>query len=101
MGIVASMSLEARIERLELHNRLLRLTLVALATGLVTCGGVTANYERLNAAQVHTPLLVISKGSLVFQGEQRVALDAERTAKLLALLDPGTDETTPQQPDAP
>jgi hypothetical protein len=83
--------LESRVARLERHNRLLRTSIALGAISLVTCGGITSNYERVNTrtlvivSQENQPKISFSPRGITFHDtDPPVTLDAETLAKLLA-----------------
>lgn len=84
-------TLESRVAVLERHNRALRASLLLTAIGLVTCGGVTSNYERVNTntlvivdANDRPVITLASNGTINFADPKGpVVLDAKTLAKLL------------------
>lgn len=85
-------TLESRIAALEHQNRLLRSTLLLSVVGLVTCGGVTSNYERVNTNtlvivddQDQRKITLAANGQITFHGPGApVVLDGETLSSLLA-----------------
>ncbi len=72
-------TVHARLDRLELQNRLLRATLGLGAIAVLSCGGLKANYERL---QVNT-LVVMDR-------DERAKITLSSDGRLV-LHDPGGD----------
>lgn len=89
------MPTDPRLAALEHQNRLLRSTLFLSIIALVTCGGVTSDYERVNTnylvivdAQGQPTITLTSDGggTITFHGATSSAvLDAEAVAELLAV----------------
>jgi hypothetical protein len=85
-------TLESRIATLERQNHFLRTLFAVTAIALVTCGGVTSNYELVNTNQLvivdhqNQPKITLSSnGTITFQHPTTpVVLDANTLAKLLA-----------------
>jgi hypothetical protein len=93
--LAAMSSLEARIARLERHNRFLRAAWLLSAIAVVSCGsGTWARYGHIDTQKLvivdasEKPLITLADdGTLTFHaGTQPVVLDAETCAKLLATL---------------
>jgi hypothetical protein len=81
--------LESRIARLERQNRLLRASFVLGAITLVTCGGITSNYERVNTrilvieSTSKEPKITLSASGITFHdANPPVVLDAGTLAEL-------------------
>lgn len=95
-------TLESRVARLERHNRALRATLLLGAMAMITCGGVTSSYERVNtntlvvqAADERPVITLASDGTITFAAATApVVLDA----KTLALLIEAAKATPPATP---
>lgn len=88
------MPADPRLLALERQNRLLRSTLLLSTIALVTCGGITSNYERVNTNHLvivdahDQPTITLTAdggGTITFHGTgSPVVLDAEAVADLLA-----------------
>jgi hypothetical protein len=91
--------IESRIARLERQNRLLRASFVLGAIALVTCGGITANYERVNTRTLvivsapNEPKITLAANGITFHDtDPPVVLDATALAELRKILESGPRE---------